>query len=183
MGIWNLVPVWEHLITQDRGDIFRTRLSKRLANWWKKRGLCRDPSPWKKKPANTLYAHWFPNLVLTRKRLPAWTRTLLPHQKRADSWQTQTPQKQCSGIVTFWYGSGSLNRWHGSGSCSFLQWLSRCQLKIKKIFITYRSIHLHQSSNFKDNKLQRSHRTVEIKGFLLIFFTSWWKVPYPDPCK
>jgi hypothetical protein len=127
--------------------IFRTRLSKRVANWRKNTGPVPGPQPMKKKPTNTLYAHWFPNLILTRKRLPAWTRTLLPHQKRADSWQTQTPQKQYSGIVTYWYGSGSLNQWHWSGSSSFLQWLSRCQLKICFFFlITYRSIHLHQSS-------------------------------------
>ena len=45
--------------------------------------------------------------------------------------------KQCSGFVTLWDGSGSLDPYTGLGiqiwipirSCSFRQWLARCQQK------------------------------------------------------
>ncbi len=56
----------------------------------------------------------------------------------------------------------------GSGSCSFLQWLSRHQQKIS-FFPTWFCLLLSVgtfTSVFKDNKFIKSHKTVEIKGFL-----------------
>ncbi len=78
---------------------------------------------------------------------------------------------------TFWHGSGlaDLYRWTTDpdpasypGSCSFLQWLSRCQQKIKKILKLFFAYHFRCTCNrtfassFEDNNL---HYKAEIKVF------------------
>ncbi len=63
----------------------------------------------------------------------------------------------------------------GSGSCSFRQWPSRRQKKIffKKVLCLF--LFGTFTSFFKDKKSQRSHKTVEMKCFL-IFYACWWRI-------
>ncbi len=79
-------------------------------------------------------------------------------------------KRECSGSVTFWYGSVPLTNGSGSGSCSFRQWPSRRQQKIffsnfsADLFLRYIYIIFQ--------RLNVSHKTVEITFFLTIF--AWW---------
>ncbi len=68
----------------------------------------------------------------------------------------------------------------GYGSCSFLSGFhdaNKKEVSFQKIFSlwypTFRSF-------FKDKKLLKNHKAVEIKSFLN-FLACWWKVPHPGP--
>ncbi len=98
---------------------------------------------------------------------------------------------QCSGSVTFWYGSGFRSMDHsytygsGSRSCSFRRWLLRFQQKI--IFFNFFGLLLSVgsfASVFKDKKSLRGHWTSENKFFKKFFIFFWlvdgrWKDPDP----
>ncbi len=69
---------------------------------------------------------------------------------------------QCSGSVTYWYGSVSVTYWYGSGSTDSCLWLknpapdpglfvSNLQDTKKKYFFAYYflNVHLHHSSKIK----------------------------------
>ncbi len=85
---------------------------------------------------------------------------------------------QCSGSLTFWYGSGSLGsgpltKGSGSGSCYFHHWPAKHQQKrSKKSFSVYSffQVHLHHSSHFTDKKSRRSLKNSRNKVFSYYFF-------------
>ncbi len=82
-------------------------------------------------------------------------------------------RKHYSGSVAYCFGSRSADH-YGSGSCFSLQWLSRCQLKISffvQVFLCLLLAVGTLTSVFKNDKLLRNHKTVEIKfifTFLLV---------------
>jgi hypothetical protein len=84
-----------------------------------------------------------------------------------------------------WTLSGSEDQYHCITDLGpvFLKWLSisRCQQKkvLFYIFGTY-CRYIYRILVFKDNKVLRSHTTVEIKVFQKKF-PCWWKDPEPHP--
>ncbi len=93
-------------------------------------------------------------------------------------WLTSSPSLQCSGSVTFWYGSGSVSR-------PFRQWPSRHQQIIiffPSFFFLLITLWRYGTFTlfFKDKISWISHKTIEIQVVLTIF-AWWWKEPEPDP--
>ncbi len=89
---------------------------------------------------------------------------------------------QCSGSVTFWYGSVSLplSNGSGSGSCSFRQWPSRCQQKMFIIFVSYfLKVHWHPSWRWKVIKKSKNGRNLEFAYYFYLMMGWSGSVPVP----
>ncbi len=73
---------------------------------------------------------------------------------------------------------------YGSGSCPFFRSAPSSQDANKKLFFysTFFYFFPTFTSVFKDYKLSKSHKTVEIQGFSNWFFAYWWTHPDPLLC-
>ncbi len=94
---------------------------------------------------------------------------------------------QCPGSLTFWYGSGSgtTDRYHWITDPDHVLFFNGLQddNNEKSFFSNYFCLLLTVgkfTQVIKNNKLLRSHKTIDIKVFLH-FFACWWK--HPDPYK
>ncbi len=79
-------------------------------------------------------------------------------------------------MVTFWHGSGSADPYH-----LLLIWIPIFSLMVFKMtpkFSPKFFLPITVGTFTSDNKLSRSHKTEEIKGFIN-FFAGWWKDPDP----
>ncbi len=87
--------------------------------------------------------------------------------------------QQCSGSVTFWYGSGSEDSYLWLTEMDRALFISDFQDAQKKFFFVFCLILFEDIfTSFSKIKIINSHKTVEIKVFLAIF-ARWWKNPDP----
>ncbi len=98
---------------------------------------------------------------------------MLNMQQYHNSWRTTLETDhlhiRCSGSVPMDYGSGT---------CSFLQWVSKCKLKISFLqsflLISYFRSILRRSSKITSYLVSRSHKTLKLLIFIG-FFACYWK--------